>query len=98
MNPHEVETLTILCDLILPPSEAFKGASDADVVGFIEFMCKDNEAFQPDIRGGIMWLDRKSNTEYGVEFKTATEEQQKPFWMKLPFMTPKCQEINDHLK
>ncbi|RIV38143.1 gluconate 2-dehydrogenase subunit 3 family protein [Flagellimonas lutimaris] len=88
LNPHEVETLTILCDLILPPSEEFKGASDADVVSFIEFMCKDNESFQPDIRGGIMWLDHKSNTEYGVEFKTATEEQQKAILDEIAFYDP----------
>ena len=88
LNPHEMETLTVLCDLILPPSEDFKAASDADVVGFIEFMCKDNEAFQPDIRGGIMWLDHKSNTEYGVEFKTATEEQQKAILDGIAFYDP----------
>jgi len=88
LNPHEVETLTILCDLILPPSEAFKAASDADVVSFIEFMCKDNEAFQPDIRGGIMWLDHKCNTEYGVEFKTATEAQQKAILDEIAYYDP----------
>ena len=88
LNPHEMETLTVLCDLILPPSEEFKAASDADVVSFIEFMCKDNEAFQPDIRGGIMWLDHKSNTEFGVEFKTATEEQQKAILDGIAFYDP----------
>ena len=77
LNPHEMETLTILCDLILPPSDKFKGASDADVVSFIEFMSKDEETLQPDLRGGIMWLDHKSNTEYGTEFKSASEAQQK---------------------
>ncbi len=88
LNPHEEETLTVLCDLILPPSEEFKAASDADVVSFIEFMCKDNEAFQPDIRGGIMWLDHKSNTEYRVEFKTASEEQQKAILDEIAFYDP----------
>ena len=29
-NAHERETMIVLCDLILPPSEEFKGASDAD--------------------------------------------------------------------
>lgn len=88
LNPHEMETLTVLCDLILPPSDEFKGASDADVVGFIEFMCKDNEVFQPDIRGGIMWLDHKCNTENGVEFKTATEEQQKAILNGIAYYDP----------
>ncbi|MDF0707956.1 MAG: gluconate 2-dehydrogenase subunit 3 family protein [Bacteroidota bacterium] len=88
LNPHELETLTILCDLILPPSDEFKGASDADVVGFIEFMCKDQETLQPDIRGGLMWLDHKCNTENGVEFKGATQEQQKAILDEIAFYDP----------
>ncbi|MBR9854327.1 MAG: gluconate 2-dehydrogenase subunit 3 family protein [Algicola sp.] len=88
LNPHEIETLTILCNLILPPSEKYKGASDADVVGFIEFMCKDIETLQPDIRGGIMWLDYKSNKEYGMEFKKATEEQQKNILEGIAYYDP----------
>jgi hypothetical protein len=83
-----METLTILCDLILPPSEQFKGASDADVVSFIEFMSKDEETLQPDLRGGIMWLDHKSNTEYGTEFKSATVEQQKEILDQIAYYEP----------
>jgi len=88
LNPHEVGTLTVLCDLILPATQEYKGASDADVVGFIEFMCKDMETLQPDIRGGIMWLDHKSNTEHGVEFKEATEEQQKTILDGIAYYDP----------
>ncbi|WP_318312698.1 gluconate 2-dehydrogenase subunit 3 family protein [Flagellimonas crocea] len=88
LNPHEVETLTVLCDLILPPSEKYKGASDADVVGFIEFMSKDEENFQPDIRGGVMWLDHKSNTEYGLEFKKITPAQQKTILDGIAYYDP----------
>ncbi|MBO0343022.1 gluconate 2-dehydrogenase subunit 3 family protein, partial [Flagellimonas profundi] len=40
------------------------------------------------IRGGIMWLDHKSNTEFGVEFKTATEEQQKAILDGIAFYDP----------
>lgn len=88
LNPHEVGTLTVLCDLILPATQEYKGASDADVVGFIEFMCKDMETLQPDIRGGIMWLDHKSNTEHGVEFKEATGEQQKTILDGIAYYDP----------
>ena len=88
LNPHEIATLTVLCDLILPGSEEFKAASDANVVDFIEFMAKDNESFQPDIRGGVMWLDHKCNTENGVEFKTATVEQQKAILDEIAYYDP----------
>ncbi|MEW2921772.1 gluconate 2-dehydrogenase subunit 3 family protein [Muricauda sp. ANG21] len=76
-NEHELATMTVLCDLILPGSEEFKSASDADVVSFIEFMAKDIPEMQTDLRGGLMWLDHKSNTEFEVEFKSAAEAQQK---------------------
>ena len=78
-NAHERETMIALCDLILPPSEQYKGASDADVVSFIDFMARDTESeqMQTDLKGGLMWLDHKCNTETGVEFKSATETQQK---------------------
>ncbi|MBO0323613.1 gluconate 2-dehydrogenase subunit 3 family protein [Muricauda sp. CAU 1633] len=76
-NAHELATLTVLSDLILPGSEQYKSASDAEVVPFMEFMVKDLPEMQTDLRGGLMWLDRKSNTEFNVEFKSATEDQQK---------------------
>ncbi|RIV42958.1 gluconate 2-dehydrogenase subunit 3 family protein [Flagellimonas pelagia] len=88
LNPHEVATLTILCDLILPGSEQFKAASDADVVGFIEFMAKDNPRYQPDLRGGLMWLDHKCNTEFAKEFKDCTVEQQKSILDTIAFYDP----------
>ncbi len=76
-NAHELETISVLANLILPPDEKFGGPLDAGVPEFIEFMAKDYEPFQVTLRGGLMWLDHKSNTEYNSEFKTATEPQQK---------------------
>tara|TARA_R110000868_G_scaffold45201_1_gene150227 strand:+ start:3264 stop:3980 length:717 start_codon:yes stop_codon:yes gene_type:complete len=77
LNEHEQETIKILCDLILPANDTFGSASDAGVPGFIEFISKDYPNFQTPIRGGLMWLDHKSNTDFNIEFKTATEAQQK---------------------
>ncbi|MBO0592772.1 gluconate 2-dehydrogenase subunit 3 family protein [Cellulophaga sp. E16_2] len=77
LNAHELETLTVLVDLILPANDSYGSASDAGVPDFIEFMTKDYPKFQTPIRGGFMWLDHKSNKDFGVEFKTATVEQQK---------------------
>lgn len=87
-NPHELETLTVLCDLILPGSEEYKSASDAEVVPFIEFMAKDIPEMQVDLRGGLMWLDHKSNLEHGTEFKSATEEQQKSILDEVAYYDP----------
>ena len=88
LGPHEVETLTVLCDLILPGGEEFKSASDAEVVSFIEFMAKDTPGIQTDLRGGLMWLDHRSNLEHGTEFKSATEEQQKAILDTIAYYDP----------
>ncbi|MCK0189804.1 gluconate 2-dehydrogenase subunit 3 family protein [Arenibacter sp. F20364] len=76
-NEHEMATLGVLCALILPASETYGSATDAGVPDFVEFMAKDIPAYQTPLRGGLMWLDHKSNNDYAVEFKTATEAQQK---------------------
>ena len=87
-NAHELATLTVLCDLILPGSEEFKSASDAEVVPFIEFMVKDIPEMQVDLRGGLMWLDHKCNTDFGIEFKSAAPEQQKAILDEIAYYDP----------
>ncbi|KAB5483033.1 gluconate 2-dehydrogenase subunit 3 family protein, partial [Flagellimonas hadalis] len=88
LTAHEAETLTVLCDLILPGSEEYKSASDADVVSFIEFMSKDTPGIQTDLRGGVMWLDHRSNLDHGVEFKAATEDRQKAILDTIAYYDP----------
>ncbi len=76
-NEHEMETIAVLSEVILPPKEPHGGPLQADVPEFIEFMGKDIPTMAPTLLGGLMWLDHKSNTEFGTEFKSATLEQQK---------------------
>ncbi|PCJ92279.1 MAG: Tat pathway signal protein [Flavobacteriaceae bacterium] len=76
-NEHEMSTLAVLCDLILPANSEYGGATDAGVPDFIEFMVKDIPDMQPTLRGGLMWLDHKSNTDFNSEFKSLNETQQK---------------------
>lgn len=92
-NEHERKTMEVLCDLILPPGEVYKGASDADVVSFIDFMARDTESeqMQTDLKGGLMWLDHTSNTEFGLEFISATEEQQKSILDKIAYYDPESE-------
>ncbi|RKR08005.1 gluconate 2-dehydrogenase subunit 3-like protein [Maribacter vaceletii] len=76
-NPHELETIEVLCNLILPATATIGGALEAEVPEFIEFMSKDIPEYQPKLRGGLMWLDHKCNTDFGSEFKSSIETQQK---------------------
>lgn len=72
----ELETLAILCDIILPASADFGSATDAGVPQFIEFMAKDLPSHQLPLRGGLMWLDNRSNAKFGLTFRSGSPEQQ----------------------
>lgn len=76
-NEHELETIAALSVVILPPKEPHGGPIEAGVPDFIEFMGKDIPSMAPTLLGGLMWLDHKSNTEFGAEFKSATLDQKK---------------------
>ena len=76
-NEHELATIAVLSDLILPSHDKLGSATDTGVPNFIEFMAKDIPETQTTIRGGLMWLDHESNTQFGTEFKLASENRQK---------------------
>jgi len=76
-NEHELGTIAVLSDLILPSNEKFGSATEAGVPNFIEFMAKDIPEMQTILRGGLMWLDHQSNTQFGTEFKSTSEDKQK---------------------
>ena len=77
LNTHELETIAVLCDLILPANEEFESATDAGVPEFIDFIVKDIPTHKLPMRGGVMWLDNFSNKLYNKEFKTLGESEQK---------------------
>lgn len=77
LTVHELETLSSLCDLILPASGELSSAFDAGVPEFIEFMSKDIPKHQLPLRGGIMWLDNRSNRKFNKVFKICSVDEQK---------------------
>ncbi len=74
-SAHEMETIAILCDLILPAHGEYKAASEAAVADFVEFIVKDIPRHQLPIRGGIMWMDNFANESFGKNFKSCTSEE-----------------------
>lgn len=76
LTEHELETIAILCDIILPASDTAGSATDAEVPAFIEFIVKDIPQHQLPIRGGLMWLDGESNRRFNKVFKTAGPDEQ----------------------
>lgn len=75
-TPHEMATITVLADIIIPKDEKSGSASDAKVPDFIEFIVKDMPEHQLPLRGGLRWLDRESNVRFGQPFVACTAPQQ----------------------
>ena len=75
-TPHEMATITILGDIIIPKDEVSGSASDAKVPDFIEFIVKDMPQHQTPMRGGIRWLDLQCIKQFGKAFKDCSPEQQ----------------------
>ena len=76
LNEHELETVAVLCDIILPATNTAGSATEAKVPEFIEFIVKDIPNHQLPIRGGLMWLDGESNRRFNKVFKTCSNEEQ----------------------
>jgi len=73
---HEMATITILADIIIPKDETSGSASDAKVPEFIEFIVKDMPSHQVPMRGGLRWLDVQCLNRYNATFRESTKEQQ----------------------
>lgn len=77
-TPHEMATITVICDIILPADATSGSASQAGVPAFIEFIAKDMPQHQTPLRGGLMWIDNQAMKRFGKKFVacTATERIQ----------------------
>jgi len=75
-DAHEMETLTVLADMIIPRDDISGSASDAKVPEFIEFIVKDIPEHQVPMRGGLKWLDMQCLKVYGHSFKACSASQQ----------------------
>lgn len=73
---HEMATITILGDIIIPKDVVSGSASDAKVPDFIEFIVKDMPQHQTPMRGGLRWLDMQCLKQYEKSFKDCSQEQQ----------------------
>jgi hypothetical protein len=72
---HELLTIAVLCDIILPSDHPNGGALDAGLPDFVEFMAKDRERYQLPLRGGIAWLDSYCLDQYDANFLNISEAQ-----------------------
>ena len=74
---HQYETLTSLCDTIIPRDERSGGAVEAGAPEFIDLLTSENEEFQTRLGGGLMWLDNFCVDRYGRVYLECAPEQRK---------------------
>jgi hypothetical protein len=74
-DPHEMATITLLADIIIPKDEHSGSATDAGVPDFIEFIVKDEPQHQLPMRGGLRWLDTECLHRFEKDFRDCSAEQ-----------------------
>lgn len=74
-DEHELKTLAVLSDIIIPKDDISGSATDAGVPDFIEFMVKDRPQYQVPFRGGLRWLDLQSARRFEKDFVSCSDEQ-----------------------
>ena len=73
----QYETLTSLCDTIIPKDERSGGAVEAGAPEFIDLLTSENPEFQNRLGGGLMWLDSYCLDRSGKLYMETTPEQRK---------------------
>jgi hypothetical protein len=74
---HEMDTITVLGDIIIPKDEVSGSASDAKVPEFIAFIVKDMPGHKKPMRGGLKWLDTQCMSRYDNAFVDCSSSEQK---------------------
>jgi len=75
-DAHEMKTISVLSDIIIPKDETSGSATDAGVPDFIAFIVKDMPQHKLPLRGGIKWLDVQCMKRYNADFVSCTPQQQ----------------------
>jgi gluconate 2-dehydrogenase gamma chain len=75
-DEHEMKTISILTDIIIPKDGTSGSATDAKVPDFIEFIVKDMPRHQTPMRGGLKWLDIHCLKRFNADFASCSSSQQ----------------------
>src|SRR6202011_4538059 len=74
---HQYETLSSLCDSIIPKDEKSAGAIEAGAPEFIDLLTSENEQYQLKLGGGLYWLDGFCTDRYSGPYLDCNPEQRK---------------------
>ena len=76
-TPHQYETLTSLCETIIPKDEKSGGAIEAGGPEFIDLLTSENEKYQLRLGGGLYWLDGFCTDRYDRAYLDCAPDQRK---------------------
>jgi gluconate 2-dehydrogenase gamma chain len=99
-DDHQWRAVCVLCDLIIPADERSGSATQAGVPEFLDdwiaFRTEQdgNQNLRAQVFGGLMWLDRESNTQYQKDFADSSSDQQKQILDRIAY--PKRAAKEDH--
>lgn len=74
---HQYETLTSLCDAIIPKDDHSGGAIEAGAPEFIDLLTSENPDYQVELGGGLTWLDSACADRYSKSYLECAPEQRK---------------------
>jgi gluconate 2-dehydrogenase subunit 3-like protein len=78
LDPHQWQTLRVLCDLIIPADDVSGSATQAGVPEFIDDWLDFKGGDLPhEIQSGLTWLDTESNRSFSHLFIDCPIDQQK---------------------
>lgn len=75
-DEHEMATITLLADIIIPKDDKSPSASEVGVPAFVEFIVKDLPDHKLPMRGGLKWLDIYALNKYKNVFINCKANEQ----------------------
>lgn len=76
-SAHQYQTLTALCDAIIPSDEHSAGAVEAGAPEFIDLLTSENKNYQLLLGGGMMWLDSFCRDRFEATYLGCSATQRK---------------------
>jgi len=79
-NAHEMRTVRMLADYVIPRDARSGSATDAKVPEYMDYLLGEKDASETtrtEMRGGLAWLDAESGRRFGKRFIEATDAQRR---------------------
>jgi hypothetical protein len=76
-SAHQHDTVSALCDAIIPKDEKSGGAVEAGAPEFIDLLTSENPEYQLKLGGGLFWLDNFCIDKHEKVFLECAPEQRK---------------------